>query len=123
MFLAASCCSAAFSGVRRRNEQADVRLDQGCRDFLGRRLIGEECIDLRQMTETHHGIAAEFGVVGGKKNLAGIIDDGASDAHLPLVEVEQCPFIVDARNADDAEIHLELPNKIYGRLTDDAEIA
>src|SRR3546814_17117990 len=75
------------------------------------------------MGEADHGIAAELGVVGGEEHPAGILDDGLRRAHLAVVEVQQGAVVVDAGDADDAEVDLDLLDGVDAGLADDAAVA
>src|SRR3546814_13003033 len=75
------------------------------------------------MGEADHGIAAELGVVGGEEHAAGILDDGLRRAHLAVVEVQQGAVVVDAGDAYDAEVDLELLDGVDAGLADDAAVA
>ena len=44
--------------------------------LLRRLLISEQGVDLAEVAEVDHGVAAKLGVVGGQEHLAGVGDDG-----------------------------------------------
>lgn len=79
-------------------------------------------MDLADRGQPHHGVAAELGVVGHQEHLARIVDDRPRHPHLAVVVVEQRPVPVDAADADDADIDLELADEIERRLADDAAV-
>ena len=89
----------------------------------GRRGIGEHPIDQGDRAQTHHSVAAELAGVDGQKYLARIADNRLGDPHFLVVEVEQTAVFIDATDADQGEIDLELLDKIYRCLADDAAIA
>lgn len=88
-----------------------------------RGLIGEKSGDFGDVSKAHHGVSSKLGVVGDKKDLAGIVDDGPGGPHLTVVEIEEGAVYVDAADADDAEIHPELLNEVYGGLPDNPAVA
>src|SRR3546814_12968496 len=69
------------------------------------------------MGEAHHGVAAELGMIGGEEHPARVLDDRLGGAHLAVVEVEQRAVVVDARDADDAEVDLELLDGVDAGLS------
>src|SRR3546814_4159380 len=75
------------------------------------------------MGEAHHGVAAELGMIGGEEHPARVLDDRLGGAHLAVVEVEQRAVVVDARDAVDAEVDLELLDGVDAGLADDAAVA
>ena len=98
----------------------------GAEDFrhrLGHRHVGEELVDLRNVTEAHHGTATELGVIGGKPDFTRLLDDGLGDAHFAVVVVEQRAVFVDAGDADDADVDPELLHEVDGGLADDTAVA
>src|SRR5882724_4981589 len=92
-------------------------------DRSRRRAVGEEGVEIAQIAEAHHGIAPELAVVADEKDLARIGDDAFRSPHLPVIEIEQRAVGIDAADADDAEIGLELAEEIDGGLADDAAVA
>src|SRR3546814_2111962 len=60
------------------------------------------------MRQLDHGLALEFAAVGGQPDLARLFDDAARHAHFAEVVVAQGTVGLDAGNADQADIDLEL---------------
>ena len=58
---------------------------------FGGLLVREKGVDLADVAQPDHGIATEFGMVGGQKDFAGVVDDGPGGAHLPVVESRNRP--------------------------------
>ena len=71
----------------------------------------------------HHGRADELAVVGGQPDLARLLQDGARHAHLAVVEVAQRAVGLDARDADQRDVHLELAHERHRGLADDGAVA
>src|SRR3546814_5638127 len=90
-----------------RDVQRDLGGGQDVDHRLGRHAVGEDGVDLVHMGEAHYGVAAELGMIGGEEHPARVLDDRLGGAHLAVVEVEQRAVVVDARDADDAEVALE----------------
>ena len=103
---------AAHAGVQQRLGQR----------FLGMR-VGEEAVDLGNVGQLDHGLALELAAVGGQPDFARLFDDGAGDAHFAEVVVAQRAVGLDAGNADQADIHLELADEIHGGFANDASVA
>lgn len=61
-------------------------------------------------------------MVGHEEDLAGVAHDGSGDAHLVVVKIDEGAVGVDARHGDDAEVHLELTDKVDGGLAGDAQV-
>src|SRR5690606_3118915 len=91
--------------------------------FWRRCAIGEEGIDLLKASQTDQGIAPELGMIGNQIDGSGILDDRLGDPHFPVVEVEQRAIGIYTADADDPDVHLELPNQIDGGLTDNSAVA
>src|SRR6218665_665253 len=83
---------------------------------LGRRGVGEQAVDLAERGQLHHGRAVELAVVGGQPDLARVLDDGLRHLHLAVVEVAQRAVGLDARDADERDVHLELADEGHRRL-------
>jgi hypothetical protein len=83
------------------------------REGRGRRLVGEQHVDLVQPAQFHHRRAVELAVVGGQPDLARVLDDGARHLHLAVVEVAQRAVGFDARDADQADVDLELADEVH----------
>src|SRR3989344_3511027 len=92
-------------------------------DRSGRRGIGEHSVDQGNRAQAHHSVAAELAGVDGQKYLARIADNRLGDPHFLVVEVEQTAVFIDATDADQGEIDLELLDKIHRCLADDAAVA
>ena len=78
------------------------------------------CVEARQLD---HRRAVELAVVGGQPDLARVLDDGVRHLHLAVVEVAQRAVGLDARDADQADVDLELADEVDRRLADDAAVA
>lgn len=90
----------------------------------GRRCaIGEDAVDQGDGAQAYHGITAELAGVDGEKDLAGIVDDGLGNPHFLVIEVEQAAVVVDAADADDRVVDLELLDEVHGSLADDTAVA
>ena len=89
----------------------------------GRRGIGKHPVNQGNRAKAHHGVAAELAGVDGEKYLSRIADDGLGDTHFLVVEVEQAAVFINATDANQGEIDLELLDKIHRRLTDDTAVA
>ena len=88
-----------------------------------RRCIGKQPPDLIERGQLHHGRAVELAVVGGQPDLAGLFDDGLRHLHLAVVKVAQRAIGLDARDADERDVHLELADEVHRRLAHDAPVA
>ena len=75
-------------------------------------MVGKEGVNLTDVAEPDHCTALEFALVGNQKDLAGVFDNGLGYSNFMIVKIKQRPIRVDAGNADDAEINLELADKI-----------
>ncbi len=84
---------------------------------------GEQPPDLIERGQLHHGRAVELAVVGGQPHLAGLFDDGLRHLHLAVVKVAQRAIGLDARDADERDVHLELADEVHRRLAHDAPVA
>ena len=85
-------------------------------------MVGKEGVNLTDVAEPDHCTTLEFALVRNQKDLSGVFDNGLSDPNLMIVKVEQGSIRVDAGNADDAEINLELADKIDGCFAGNAAI-
>src|SRR5262245_66448490 len=103
--------------------EAEIALLQQLADGRGWRAVGEEGVEVPQIAETDHGVTAELAVVADQEHLAGIGDDAFRSAHFAVIEIEQRAVGVDAGDADDAEVGLELAEEVDGGLADDAAVA
>jgi hypothetical protein len=81
------------------------------REGLGRRLVGEQACRPGPGAQLHHRRAVELAVVGGQPDLARLLDDGTRHLHLAVVEVAQRAVGLDAGDADQADVDLELRMK------------
>jgi hypothetical protein len=52
-----------------------------------------------------------------------MLDDRPGDFHLAVVEVAQAAVVLDPRDADQADVDLELADEVDRRLADDAPVA
>ena len=89
----------------------------------GRRGVGDQGVELREMAEPHHGAAAELGVVGSQEDLGASSRRWPGRRGLAVIEIEQAAVEIYAADADNAEVHLELVDGVDRRLADDALIA
>ena len=85
-----------------------VMLGQQLADLDRRLLVGKHVVSLGDAAETDHGVAPELGMVGGKKTLVGVGNDCLGDADFAVIEIEQGAIVMNAADADNAEVHLEL---------------
>jgi hypothetical protein len=86
----------------------------------GRRgeLVGDEEIDVAQVADPYRRDAFELQPVGHQDGMARIVEDGAGDAHLAIVEIEQRAVLLDRRRPDDGVVDLELADEIDRARTD-----
>lgn len=92
-------------------------------DCRGRHRVGKHAVNQGDRAQAYHGIAAELAGVDGQKHLARIADDGLGNPYFLVIEVEQAAVFIDATDADQGEIDLELLDKIHRCLADDAAVA
>src|SRR5262249_11767444 len=92
--------------------QAHVVLLQEIADLGRGCAVGEEGIEIAQIAEAHHGAAAELAVVGDEEDLARVRHDALRCPDLAMIEIQQRSVGIDAADADDAEIDLELAEEV-----------
>src|SRR3989344_117453 len=97
-------------------------LQQG-REGLRRLRVGEQAVDLRQCGQLHHGWAVELAEVAPQPDLSCVFDDGLRHLHFAVVEVAQGAIGLDARDAYERNVHLELADEVHRRFADDAPVA
>ena len=85
-------------------------------DVRWRVLIGKDAVNFLEVSQFDHGIALKFRVISGKPNLSGLLDDGSRHANLAVVKVAQCAVHLDAADANETDIDLELPNEVDSGL-------
>src|SRR5262245_14187873 len=81
-------------------------------ELVGGQGIGDKRMNLRQMRDLHRRRALELQPVRHQDHLARVFDNGLADFHFAIIEIEQCPVLVDRRGADDGGIDLELPDEV-----------
>ena len=74
------------------------------------------------MRQLHHGRAVEFGAVCGQPHLARVLNDGFGHFHFAVVKVAHGAVSLDAADADQANVHLELANEIHRGFTHNAAV-
>jgi hypothetical protein len=85
-----------------------------------RRQVGEDHVEVVQPRELDHGRPVELAVVGSEPDLARLLDDGARDLDLAVVEVAQRAVGFDAADADQADVDLELAHEVHRGFAHDA---
>src|SRR5262245_34236919 len=88
----------------------------------GRRRVGDEVVELRDMADAHRRRALVFHAVGHQDRPARAVHDGLGNLDLAVVEVEQRAVLVDGRGADDRIVDLELADEVDRRLADNAPV-
>src|SRR5690554_6798640 len=92
-------------------------------DILGWLAVGEQGVELGNIALAHHRVALKLGVIGNQIDLTGVANDRLGNACFLIVELQQRTILIDTADPDDAEVHLELVDKVDGCLTDDATVA
>ena len=104
----------------------DIALHPGLLKQLGERCgwlcVCEESVYFSDIAQLDHCRAIELAAVSCQPDLARMFNDGPGDLDLAVIEVAQRSVGFNGRNADQADIDLELSNKFNGRLAHDATI-
>src|SRR5207248_220080 len=88
----------------------------------GRDLVGDEDVDVVEMSDTDRSGPRELHPVGHEDDLAGIVDDRPRHAYFARVEIEQRSVLFERRSAYDRKVDLELRHKINGGGPDHGSI-
>jgi len=73
--------------------------------------VGEEAMAIAKMTAANRGVAAEFAGVGDQQGGPAIGDDGLPRLDFVRMKIEQGAILIDATDAEDAEIGPEAGEK------------
>src|SRR5699024_9079951 len=84
--------------------------------------VCKDNVGLSNAAQAHHGFAAEFEVVCTKQHLIRVGNDGLGNPNLPVIKIEKGAIIVNTADADNAEVHLELIDKISCRFTNNTTV-
>ena len=110
-------------GIKAAPHPGDLGVGQQGGKGFGRWRVGEQPVDLRQRGHLDHGGAVELADVGGQPDLARMRNDGLRHLDLAVVVVAQRAVGLDARNADQRNVHLELADEVDRCLAHDALVA
>src|SRR5215510_9906484 len=86
----------------------DVALSAQLAHALRRLGLGDEIVELGDMTDAHRRGALELHAIGDQNGFAGAVHDGLRHLHLAIIEVEQRAVLVDGGRADHGVVDLEL---------------
>src|SRR5690554_8238248 len=92
-------------------------------DTLGWLAVGEQGVELGYIALAYHRVTLKLRVIGNQIDLARVANDRLGDARFLIVELQQRTILIDTADPDDAEVHLELVDKVDGRLADNPTVA
>jgi len=85
--------------------------------------VRKEGINIGNMANTDHGISAELGMIGNKKDLPGTGNDGLTYPYFAVIKIKKHALSIYPADADDPKIYTELFDKINGCFPGDTPVS
>src|ERR1700728_2111095 len=97
----------------------------GCAEVAqsrGRQAVGDESVNLGYVADPNGCRPIELRLITDKEHAPRIVDNGARDADLAWIIIEEGPIFLESGCADDRDVDFELPDELDRRAADDCAI-